>query len=183
VLLETERLQLRPPEERDVEALDEIYGDPAVTRFVAPRGHDENLEWIRRAQQRFEIDGFGQLVVVRKKDERVIGRAGLLVWDSRTWEPALLRDAGEHGEVEVGWVLARDCWGSGYATEAGAASRDYALDILGRTRVVALIDPENAASIAVAERLGLAHERDILQSRTQPVRLYALDAGTVAFGT
>jgi ribosomal-protein-alanine N-acetyltransferase len=180
VLLETKRLVLRPPVERDVAALDAIYGDPEVTRYIRLRGHDENVEWIRRAQSRFDVDGFGQLVVVRKSDERLIGRAGLLVWDARTWEQALMRDAGAHAEIEVGWVFARDCWGRGYATEAGAASRDYAFRELGRSRVVALIDAENASSIAVAERLGLAYERDVLRGGVVPVRLYVLNSGTVA---
>jgi RimJ/RimL family protein N-acetyltransferase len=178
VQLETERLVLRPPVERDVASLDAIYGDPEVTRYIKPRSHDENVEWIRRAQRRFDVDGFGQLVVVRKSDERLIGRAGLLVWDARTWEQALMRDAGAHAELEVGWAFARDCWGRGYATEAGAASRDYAFRELGRSRVVALIDAENVSSIAVAERLGLAYERDVLQRGVVPVRLYALVAGT-----
>jgi RimJ/RimL family protein N-acetyltransferase len=179
VLLETERLVLRPPAEHDVAALDAIYGDPEVTRYVRPRGHDANVAWIRRAQHSLDVDGFGPLVVVRKSDERLIGRAGLLVWDARTWEPALMRDAGAHGETEVGWVFARDCWGRGYATEAGAASRDFAFRELGRSRVVALIDAENVSSIAVAERLGLGYERDVMLGGSRPTRLYALSSGTV----
>jgi RimJ/RimL family protein N-acetyltransferase len=174
VILETERLVLRVPRDDDLDALAAIYGDPEVTKHVGRRTRDEVVWWIERVRERHATDGFGQLVVERIEDGRVIGRAGHLVWDTRTWEPASLAEVGEHGDVEIGWVLARDCWGRGYATEAGTASRDYALGELGRTRVIAVIGAMNTASIAVAERLGLAYERDIELRVAKQSQLYAL---------
>ena len=173
--LETERLVLRVPRAEDVDALTEIYSDAVVTRYVTGRTRDEVVEFVDRVRRSHETDGFGLLVAERKEDARVIGRAGLLVWDSRTWVASSLAEAGEHAEVEVGWVLARDCWGRGYATEAGASCRDYAFDVLGRDRVIAVIHPENVASIAVARRLGLDDAGEILFRGVEPVRLYALN--------
>jgi RimJ/RimL family protein N-acetyltransferase len=174
--LETERLVLRVPGEDDVAALAAIYSDPEVTRFVAGRDREQTVRFVERTRERHASDGFGPLVVERKEDERVVGRAGFLVWDRRRWIASSLAEAGEHGEVEIGWVFARDCWGNGYATEAGAVCRDHAFDELGRDRVIAVIHPDNAASIAVAERLGLTDHGEIVQADGRQVRLYALNA-------
>ena len=170
--LETERLVLRVPDETDVDAWADMYAQPAVQRWLRPRSRGEVAEYIRAIRERHEVDGFGVLAAVRKEDERVVGRAGMLVWDDRTWTPTTLRDAREHGEVEIGWALHPDAWGRGYATEASGACRDYVLEQL-RPRVVALIDPENVRSIAVATRLGLTHERDVLRNGETKTRLYA----------
>jgi RimJ/RimL family protein N-acetyltransferase len=75
-------------------------------------------------------------------------------------------------------ALVPDIWGRGYATEAGVRCRDFVLEEV-RRRVIALIDPDNESSIAVAERLGLSHARDVLQNGSKTMRLYALDAGGI----
>lgn len=68
---------------------------------------------------------------------------------------------------ELGWVLAREHWGKGYAIEGARACLDYAFGPLGRDRVISLIRPANERSIRVAERLGerLAGEVDLLGSK------------------
>jgi RimJ/RimL family protein N-acetyltransferase len=175
LILETERLLLRAPIDDDVDAWAAMLSDPEVTQFLIPSTRPEVAAHIRTVRQRHEIDGFGLLAVVRKKDERVIGRAGLLVWDDGTWSSTTLRDAGENAQVEIGWALARDCWGHGYATEAGAASRDHALETLGRRRVISLIAYGNERSVNVAEKLGLAYERDVLTQHGIVVQLFALE--------
>ena len=66
-------------------------------------------------------------------------------------------------------------WGKGYATEAAGAVRDYGLGVLGRRRLVAIIDPQNAASIRVAEKIGMHFEKEVmLEGYTYPDHLYAL---------
>jgi RimJ/RimL family protein N-acetyltransferase len=174
--LETERLVLRVPADSDVDPWTEMYAQPEVQRFLAARPRERVAAFIGEARDRHAADGFGILAAVRKEDGRVVGRAGMLVWDDRTWTPTTLRDAGAHGEVELGWALHPDAWGRGYATEASAACRDYVLEHI-RPRVVALIDPENSRSIAVARRLGLVHERDVLRGGSKTTKLYALEVG------
>jgi RimJ/RimL family protein N-acetyltransferase len=66
-------------------------------------------------------------------------------------------------ELEVGWTLASEHWGRGYATEAALACRDLALGDLGWKRIVSLIDRTNAASIRVAEKIGETFEREIVR--------------------
>jgi len=175
VILETERLLLRPPTGDDLEAWAEMLSDPEVIRFLTGSTRDEVAAHIQTVRERHVADGFGLVAVVRKKDDRVLGRAGLLVWDTRTWMPTTLADAGAHGELEIGWTLAREFWGSGYATEAGGASRDYALEELRRPRVISLIAHGNERSVNVAEKLGLVYERDVETHRGEVVQLFSLE--------
>ncbi|MGH9143776.1 MAG: GNAT family N-acetyltransferase, partial [Thermoanaerobaculia bacterium] len=65
---------------------------------------------------------------------------------------------GTTSDLEVGWILARETWGRGYATEAGAVSMRHVLETLARPRVVAIIDPGNEPSKRVAARLGMKYE-------------------------
>jgi RimJ/RimL family protein N-acetyltransferase len=151
------------PEDSDLDAWTAMLADPEVSRFLGPPLDTRGAvaAHLDRARERHAADGFGLLAAVRKADGRVIGRAGFLVWDTRTWAPTTLRDAGEHAQVEIGWTLARDCWGEGYATEAGAACRDHGFTQLRLAHVAALIMRGNDRSVAVARRLGMQHERDV----------------------
>jgi ribosomal-protein-alanine N-acetyltransferase len=92
----------------------------------------------------------------------MIGLCGLILWP----------DIDGDEEVEVAYLLARDAWGRGYATEAAAAIRDHALG-LGVDGPVSLIYPDNAASIRVAEKTGMAYEKDV-PFRGHALRLYRL---------
>jgi RimJ/RimL family protein N-acetyltransferase len=65
---------------------------------------------------------------------------------------------GTTGDLEIGWWLAQDVWGRGYATEAGGAAMRHVLETLGRPRVVAIIDVPNEASKRVVGRLGMQYE-------------------------
>lgn len=75
---------------------------------------------------------------------------------------------------EQRYQLARDYWRRGFATEAAFAVREYAFDSLRLTRLIAIIDPKNVASIGVAENVGLKYERTTL-FRTVPVDVYGIE--------
>jgi RimJ/RimL family protein N-acetyltransferase len=155
-LLETERLLLRRPRLEDVDAVLEYISDPEVMQFIGGMGRGDRAEAqeaVERWIERWEANGFGQLSVVRRKDGRWVGRTGLLVWDRAVWFPSNLSEAAEP-EIELGWTFARAHWGHGYATEAALAARRWAQDELGVERLISLIDPDNARSIRVAEKLG-----------------------------
>lgn len=177
--LETDRLLLRAPVPEDAEALAPMYADPEVMRYVGDgrtltRGDTERS--VKRMIERWEADGFGLFTTVRHDDGAVIGRVGLLVWNTVTWEPTTRAEAANApSEVEVGYTLGRAYWGHGYATEAAGAVRDYALDELGAERLIALIIHGNTASENVARKLGLEYERDIMLGRRE-AQLFALDA-------
>jgi [ribosomal protein S5]-alanine N-acetyltransferase len=86
--------------------------------------------------------GFSSWAVVERKTGRPIGDAGLGVF-------------GPTGEVELGYTLARDYWGQGYATEAARACLVAGLEQLAVPRIIAVVDAENEASLRVAERISM----------------------------
>jgi ribosomal-protein-alanine N-acetyltransferase len=166
-VLETERLLLRPPVPEDAEALAPMYADPEVMRYLGDGRtlkHEETERSVRRMIEAWEADGFGLFTTVRKEDDTVIGRIGLIVWDPETWQPTRADSAGPT-ELEVGYTLGQPFWGQGYATEAAAAARDFAVGQLGARRLIALIIYGNDVSEKVARKLGFEYERDIVFGR------------------
>jgi [ribosomal protein S5]-alanine N-acetyltransferase len=174
--LETERLVLRAPVPEDAEPLAPMYADPEVMRYLGDGRaltHEETARSVLRMIEGWEADGFGLFTTVRKEDNAVIGRVGLILWDSATWQTTRVNAEGPK-ELEVGYTIGRPYWGNGYATEAAAASRDFALEELGARRLIALIIHGNEASENVARKLGFEYERDILFGRRE-AKLFALE--------
>lgn len=153
--LVTERLLLRLPRAEDAEALVALYTDPVAMRFIGGVADEvDTADVVRRWLERWEANGFGQLVAERRADGAVLGRVGLVVWDTSIWQITTAPEAGEHAQPELGWALAQAHWGQGYATEAGRAVRDWALGELAIPRLVSVIAPGNVRSSHVARKLG-----------------------------
>jgi RimJ/RimL family protein N-acetyltransferase len=175
-VIDTERLLLRPPRHEDAADLAVAYADPETVRYIG----DGSTATLAEVEQgiahwltRWEANGLGLCAIERREDGRVLGRAGFLVWDAAVWEPSTFAEAGERAQVEIGWMLAREHWGHGYATEAALALRDWALAECGLTRLISLIRPGNDASIRVAERIGERYETEVVM-RGLPALVYAL---------
>ena len=176
-ILETERLVLRAPVQEDAEALAPMYADPEVMRYLGDGrtlSRKETERSVRRMIDGWHRDGFGLFTTVRKDDETVIGRVGLILWDPETWQ-VKSADAEGPSELEVGYTIGRPFWGRGYATEASRAARDFALRELGAERLIALIIYGNDASERVARKLGFEYERDVRFGR-RDAQLFALNA-------
>jgi RimJ/RimL family protein N-acetyltransferase len=158
-LLETERLLLRKPRLEDVDDLLEFAGDGEVMRWISgePGGREVAVEHVERWLARWDANDVGQFVVLL--GERIIGRVGLLVWDSRVWDTSTYDRAGAAAENELGWAISSPFWGHGYATEAARAARDWAYEERGVERLISLIDPRNLRSIRVADKLGAEPEQ------------------------
>ena len=165
LIAKTERLFLRHFHVADLDAMADVFGDPEVMRFGrGPQPKEWVQEWLQRCQEDYYRKwGFGQWAVVRKSDCWVIGFCGLTRFDDVDGKP----------EIEIGYRLARAFWGRGLATEAVRAARDYAFEILGLPRLIAIIDPQNTASIRVAQKVGFHYEKDITFRGYRP-RLYSL---------
>jgi RimJ/RimL family protein N-acetyltransferase len=146
-LLETERLLLRKPRLED--DLSAFVADEEVQRWTGGSTSDSSQELIERWVRRWERNGVGQFIV--ELDGEMIGRVGFIVWDRRAWQTSAYDLAGEHAETELGWAILTRHWGHGYAGEAARAALAWGTDL---SRVISLIDPENARSIRVAEKLG-----------------------------
>jgi RimJ/RimL family protein N-acetyltransferase/acyl-CoA hydrolase len=151
VILETERLLIRPWQAGDRDAFVAMASDPEVMHYVragAPYTEPEVEEFLaRQARQESEL-GVCMGAVVEKSSGEIVGVTGI-------------QPLGTTGDMEIGWWVRRDRWGRGYATEAGRAAMRHVLDALGRTRVLAIIDPGNDASVAVAARLGFRYDRRV----------------------
>ena len=144
IQLETERLLLRMwREETDFEPFAEMCADPEVMRYLGGKPLDRMEAWRNMAVHvgHWQMRGYGHFAVEEKSTRKFIGRLGFL--NPVGW-PAF----------EIGWTLARQSWGKGYATEGARRALDYAFNELDRTHVISLIHPDNKGSIAVAERLG-----------------------------
>ncbi|HEY0013213.1 MAG TPA: GNAT family N-acetyltransferase [Allosphingosinicella sp.] len=143
--LETPRLILRPPEQADFEAWAEFMAEADTMTFIGGvTSRAEAWQALAMVAGHWALRGFGLFGVIEKASGRWIGRVGPIFPEG--WPG-----------TEIGWGLARAHLGKGYATEAAAATMDWAFDTLGWTGVIHCIDPANTASIAVAERLGSAH--------------------------
>ena len=169
-MITTDRLLLRKPRREDASDLAVAYADPEVVQFMGD-GSTATLEeveqGIARWLERWESWGMSLFVLERREDGRIVGRAGFLRWDPEAWEVG-------GDETELGWLLAREHWGHGYATEAALALRDWAFQDRGLTRLISLVNHENLRSIRVAERIGERHERDV-NVRGKLSRLYSIE--------
>jgi RimJ/RimL family protein N-acetyltransferase len=163
VRLETERLVLRKPEPGDLNGYADVWADPEVVRYLSGSTLPRNRvpQAIERMLLHWERHGVGLFSVLRKEDGRFVGRVGYLLWDPERWVNAMHEQLDGDLELEIGWTIAHELWGNGYATEAAAACRDHAFSELGRDHVISLIAPENVASIRVAEKIGESYERDV----------------------
>jgi RimJ/RimL family protein N-acetyltransferase len=144
--LDTERLFIRPWQPDDRPAFTGLTYDAEVMKYVhggQPYAEEEVDEWFtRQARQLVEHDVcMGALI--EKSSGRLVGIAGTQPLGTN---------------LEIGWWLARDVWGRGYATEAGGAAMRHVLETLGHKRVVAIIHPDNEPSKRVVARLGMHYE-------------------------
>lgn len=141
----TERLLLRTWRSEDAAPLAEIYRQPEYLETMPPADAARQVEgWLRR----WEEDGFGPWAACERAGGRLVGRIGLL--RHRDWP--LVPDP-----VEVGWVLRREHWGRGLATEGGRASVDAWRTHLPDELLYSFTVPGNARSRAVMERLGMGY--------------------------
>ena len=122
--------------------------DPQVMEYVhggLPYSEEEVDEWFTRQARQVAQDDVCMGAMIEKASGKLVGIAGT-------------QPLGTTGDLEIGWWLAREVWGRGYATEAGGAAMRHVLETLGRPRVVAIIHPDNEPSKRVVARLGMHYE-------------------------
>ena len=145
--LETERLILRGPVVDDFDSYADIFASPRSSYMGGPYSRDrawqefaaDNIGWI--------LHGFGYWTVTDKETDSYIGAVGMA-------------NPPSYPERELGWMLHPNCEGKGYAREAAIAARNHAYKGWSWSTVVSYVDPENARSIRLAERLGCAVDTD-----------------------
>ena len=147
--LETPRLLLRALRESDLERWSAVTADAQVLRFIGGVALSREETWRRilATAGAWTLLGFGYWAVERRGDGLMIGHVGFADF-KREITPSL------DGLPEMGWVLAPEAHGQGIASEAVAAGLAWADEALKAPEIVAIIDPDNGASIRVAEKAG-----------------------------
>jgi RimJ/RimL family protein N-acetyltransferase len=148
--LRTERLLLRRWRDDDVAPFAAMNGDPVVMEhFVSTLSVDETAAFVERIESTFEQRGYGLWAVEVPRVAPFIGFVGLAYQDFEApFTPA----------VEVGWRLAKEHWGHGYATEGGRAAVRFAFDDLELPDIVSMTAVGNVRSRHVMERLGMTRD-------------------------
>ena len=152
LILETERMILRPWTEADRPVLAGFSMDPVLMHhFGKAELVDDSVERLQR-NQRFDRElGFTFKAVVRKADGAIIGNCGL---KPITLAPDVLPLA-RADDIEIGWLFLQSCWGQGYAREAATAALAWGLSLA--PRVIAITARSNEPSWGLMRRLGMAH--------------------------
>jgi [ribosomal protein S5]-alanine N-acetyltransferase len=148
MIIETERLLLRPLTTDDEEGLAAVLSDATAMRWYPhPFSREEVRQWIERQMGRYP-SGSGLLGLVEKQTGKLIGDCGA-VW----------QEVENQTELEVGYHVNRGRWNHGFATEAARVVIEDAFRRFEVGRVVSMIRPENGASRRVAEKNGLTVDR------------------------
>jgi ribosomal-protein-alanine N-acetyltransferase len=183
IVLETDRLVLRELTFDDLDALAAMYADPLVRRFF-PEGTIDREATREEIAWMIEVDyaryGHGLWATVDRDSGATIGRCGLLPFkvvpsrradrlglDHPDEDPA----PGDRIEVELAYLIARDRWGEGLATEAARAIVDHGFGTLAVDRLICLVDPGNGASEVVAARCGMVLDGEVeIDDEVLPLR-------------
>lgn len=155
VVLETERLKLRPIVMADLETLHLLRQDPAMMRYMSD-GHipdeAETESWLHWHIDLWKVDGFSLFGAERKQDHRLIGWIGVT---KPHWFPEMMPTP------EIGWFVDRELWGQGLASEGAAAALHFAFHDLRSERIIGIYNAGNAASGRVMEKIGMSFWKEI----------------------
>ncbi|MCA1578420.1 MAG: GNAT family N-acetyltransferase [Acidobacteria bacterium] len=168
-LLETERLILRELTFDDAPFILTLLNDPSFLRYI----NDKNVRNVEDARQymlngpmaSYAQNGFGLYLVALKDTAVPIGLCGLLKRE-------------ELPDPDLGFAFLPDYWGKGFALEAARAVMNDARERLGQNRVLAIVMPDNDASIRLLEKLGMTFDRD-----KDDVKVFAIDYDSTPFQT
>jgi [ribosomal protein S5]-alanine N-acetyltransferase len=150
-VFETERLELREFAVEDATGFHALNADPEVLRYTGDRPFRSvaEAEESIRAYRNYHRDGFGRWSVFLRGTGEHLGFCGL------NYRPQL-------DEVDIGFRLARSCWGQGYATEAARGSLRHGFDVHGLDRIVGRARSDNLASHGVLAKLGMRVQKTVL---------------------
>ena len=145
--IKTDRLNLRHFKREDLETYSVIMGDNQIARWF-PKGDSytrkESEKSLNNILSHWMKYGFGLWGITKTENDQVFGRCGLNY---------IL----ESSEVELDFVISKNYWNQGYATEASEAVIYYGFKILYLDRIIALSKPENIASLRVIKKIGMKY--------------------------
>ena len=168
-VLNTKRLLLRHLEPEDLEPLYALYRDPEIRKYY-PDGTrtleetKEELDFFLHGHPRHRE--LGLWATVERDTGEFLGRCGLLPWHIQGSD-----------EVELAFMIKKERWHEGFATEAAQGIIEHAREVLGLRRLVCLVMPGNVASAGVARKVGMSFEQEFTDE-FGPCNLYALTLPT-----
>ena len=164
LIIETERLLIRPFKMEDIEPSYIMNLDAEVSKYTGDGGIVSKKEIERRIVENvfgdYEKHGFGRLAVELKKVNKFIGFTGLKYLE-------------DMDEVDLGFRFMKEYWGKGIATESAKACVNLGFNKLGLKRMIAMVLPENTGSIRVLEKLNFEFEKEIIEDN-QLAKVYSL---------
>lgn len=173
VILETDRLILRPHRTEDFPGVAALWGDPEVVKYIGGVPSDPEASWARllRNMGHWQAMGFGYWAVTDRTDGRFLGEVGFSDF-KRGIVPPL------NGMPEAGWVLAAHAHGRGIATEAVRSIHDWADRCMDWSETVCLFDPEHLVSQNVARKLGYEMREEAAVYRGDPTVVMVRGSGS-----
>lgn len=168
--LETERLILRAHEIKDFETLWAIWANPVTVRYTSGHPSTEAQSWARLLNYRghWALIGYGYWAVEEKSSRKYIGEIGFADF-KRDMTPSI------NGIPELGWILAPEVHGLGYATEGVQAALDWGREYLPSKKVACIINTKNTASIRVADKCKFIKSPHAAQYMGEETLLYFQD--------
>jgi len=164
LIIETDRLLIRPFSLFDIEPAYIMNLDPEVSKYTGDGGVVTKEEIERRIIEDvlgdYKKHGFGRLAVELKGENKFIGFTGLKYLE-------------DMDQVDLGFRFMKEYWGKGIATESAIACTRFGFDSLGLNKIIAMVLPENKNSIRVLKKVKFEFERDIIEDN-QMARLYSL---------
>ena len=169
-VLETDRLLLRKMTPDDAEAVFAYASDPETSRYVIWETHlsvEDSRAFLELVASRCESGGEPEWGIVYKGDHRFVGTCGFV-----NWEP-------EHARAELGYVLSREYWGRGLASEAARAMISFGFTVMDLNRIEARCISENAASARVMQKAGMTYEgtlrqRELIKGAYRNMKVYSV---------
>jgi ribosomal-protein-alanine N-acetyltransferase len=152
-VIETERLVLRQLTPEDFTEMCNILQDIEVMYAWEHAFTDEEvLEWMEKNISRYALEGYSYFAAIDKNSQEFVGVMG-----------PLTEDVKDKKYIGIGYILKKEHWNKGYATEGANGCLDYAFEVLKADKVIADIRPGNTSSRKVAERLGMKIEGDYIK--------------------
>ena len=153
MIIKTKRLILRPWRDEDLEPFAQLNADPRVMEyFPATLSREESDQMVKRMQGKIEERGWGWWAVEVPGVSSFIGFIGLNNVDRDVYPLPFAPT------VEVGWRIAYEYWGKGYAPEGALACLKFGFEILELNEIVAFTAVENKRSRSVMEKIGMHYD-------------------------
>jgi len=158
-VIETERLLLRHLTPNDAPFILDLLNQPSFLQFIGDRGVrtlDDARQYIAKGPAAsYARHGFGLYLTALRASGEPVGLCGLIKRDTLP-------------DVDVGYAFLPQFWAKGYATEAATAVLAYGRQTLHIPRIIAIVNPDNAGSIAVLQKVGLRFEKMVRLSEDEP---------------